>query len=251
VASDAAIRRFREGLAGFVATRPWPGVAVYVEPLDLIFVHNGDCAGSSVEQWLGQYARSLGIDAGSRTRGVPGSQHWTAMEYRTALGLRAYDRCFTFTFVRNPYSKLLTKYNNWLAGGQTDSLEVFLCDEFRKETSESDLSGDYLGQNAKLEWLTGWRPRTELRHWANMYAMISDESDRLMVDYVGRVETLSPDWLAICEQANLPASPLPHTNSSHAPKDYGLFTPAARDAVNLLYGHDIELFGWTVPASNR
>jgi len=142
---------------------------------------------------------------------------------------------------------MLTKFNKSPARRAGYSFERFLTDEYLRKTSGSDAGGDYVGQKAKLEWLHGWRPNAELRHWSNMYAMISDESDQVMVDYVGRVESIGEHWQVICDQARLPYSGLPSTNSSGILKDYALYSERAKEDMRRLYGRDLDAFRWSCP----
>lgn len=62
---------------------------------EAIFIHINKCGGSSVEEALG----------------IPVKIHDTAAARRRKIGARRWDRAFTFTLVRHPYSKVISHYS--------------------------------------------------------------------------------------------------------------------------------------------
>ena len=79
---------------------------------------------------------------------------------------------------------------------------------------------------------------------------IYTEEYDLLVDYVGRFETLQGSFSQICKKLDLPAIELPHLNASKTiyPRyeeyqDY--YDDETVDFVSQIYEKDIELFNYT------
>ena len=66
--------------------------------------------------------------------------------------------------------------------------------------------------------------------------------DQLMVDFVGRFETLQTDWGSLRERFGLP--PLPHQNRSRHDPYQQAYSPALAAVAAQRYERDIELFGY-------
>jgi Sulfotransferase family len=122
------------------------------------------------------------------------------------------------------------------------------------------------------EFLTGpfqsdlWRSK----YWfvCPQHEYVCDSQDRLMVDFLGKFETLQSDFRLVCEKLRMPETPVPHVNKTKPrrklrgflqkvfsrgdPKTMG--TPPGRaecydeecvEIVRRLYRRDIELFGYS------
>jgi hypothetical protein len=78
--------------------------------------------------------------------------------------------------------------------------------------------------------------------------MLTSHHGRLLVDFVGRFETLEADFAAICRHLRV-AARLPHVNAvSH--DDYRAhYTPRLAAAVADGFGEDIERFGYAFDSS--
>ena len=91
------------------------------------------------------------------------------------------------------------------------------------------------------EFLAFW----ESTGFQQQYDMLSDpETGEIIVNKIGRFETLAEDFREICRQLGI-ACDLPHKNASRH-KDYrSYFSDAEREAVARLYAKDIEKFGYS------
>jgi hypothetical protein len=74
-------------------------------------------------------------------------------------------------------------------------------------------------------------------------AMLADDQDRIMVDFVGRFERLDADWQHVACRLGGPARALPHVNSSaYGPyRDY--YSVRTREIVDRHFAADIRNFG--------
>ena len=132
-----------------------------------------------------------------------------------------YADLFTFSFVRNPWDLLVSSYH-------------FLR---RDRSHRRGRLAARLGSFARYV-------DYELRRGKLLQSrMLTSRHGRLLVDFVGRFETLEADFTAICRHLRITAR-LPHVNAvSHA--DYREhYPPRLAAAVADGFGEDIERFGY-------
>lgn len=217
-----------------------------------LFVHIPKTAGQSIEQF---FLRLLGLDWDKdrdrlllqrnedRGRGTEKLAHLTASEYVGSgyLSPEEFSGFFKFSFVRNPWDRILSeyRYRNYF---QHLSFRDFVLNKLPKP---------------------GWDDK--YRHVMPQYDMLHDAQGKLMVDFVGRFESLQQDFDQICGRLGIAESALPHRNRSDK-KSRGLkrrfrnflymngenrikqavqfYDKDVRQAVAEYYRKDIETFGY-------
>ena len=220
-----------------------------------LFVHIPKVAGQSVEQF---FMNRLGLDWDAdrnevllgdnedRTRGTQKLAHLSASEYVDDgfISKDEYDRLFKFSFVRDPFQRLVSEYRY---------RNYFHHRSFR------DFVLNKLPQ-------PGWDDK--YRHVMPQYEMLHDREGRLLVDFVGRFESLQNDFDRVCDKLGIEDSALPHRNPSNKKsrnlkrrarnflfrngegnkKSYREFyDEETLDAVSRYYRKDIETFGYQAP----
>jgi hypothetical protein len=84
--------------------------------------------------------------------------------------------------------------------------------------------------------------------------VLTDGAGKLLVDFVGRYETLAQDFAQVCQTLKITAQ-LPHVNKSVHHDYRAYYTERTRRMVADHFAADIELFGYTFEnvqeASNR
>ena len=81
-------------------------------------------------------------------------------------------------------------------------------------------------------------------HFDEQLGYLVDYEGKLLVDFVGRFETLDRDYAKICARLGLPATKLPHYRKS-AHRDYThYYDERARDIIAARYRNDIAAFGY-------
>ena len=137
------------------------------------------------------------------------------------------------TTLKNDESENATPENEWLRfkiskynlnyGMTFDDFVNFLCSEHG-----SDMIGE--------------------RHWISQYALMTDIEDRLLLDYVGKLESLEADWKHICQQIEIPFSPLERKNNTQQkitklnPIKY---TKDTVEKIKVRYRKDFEIFDYS------
>lgn len=218
-----------------------------------LFVHVPKTAGQSVEQffmdrlgldWDADREKVLLGDNDDPTRGTEKLAHLSASEYLDCgfIERDEFDRLFKFSFVRNPFERIVSeyRYRNYF---QHRSFRDFVLNKLPDP---------------------GWDDK--YRHVMPQYDMLHDADGRLLVEFVGRFENLQADFDAVCRGLGIEDSALPHRNPSNKKSRNlkrrlrnALFRNGENDkrhytefyddetleAVKRLYRKDIDTFGYT------
>lgn len=178
---------------------------------EFIFIHINKTAGSSIEKALGMRF-----------------EHRTAREKRRELGERRWKERFSFTFVRNPWDKVVSHYH------------------YRKRTKKAGLAEN---PPPFKEWVVrAYReqdpalcdnPTMFLPQWD----WITDEEGQVLVDFIGRFEKLDEDFGKICQQIGREAR-LPHLKKSQRGDFREYYDDETADVVRQWFHEDIKQFGY-------
>jgi hypothetical protein len=207
-----------------------------------VFFHIGKTGGMSVRRALQEYAREperFKIRRPARlVHGRPNPMyevwstlllHATARDALKELPPEQFSRYFKFAFVRNPWDLHVSLYHFIL----------------REPTSSTYAQVASLGSfDAFLEWAiaTPHLFPKGITKW--QHEMIADEQGVLLVDFVGRYESLDRDFTHVCRTLGISAV-LPHLNRSEH-RDYrAYYTPRTRGLLARHCGADIEMFGYS------
>lgn len=206
-----------------------------------IFVHVYKVAGTSVRHSLSPYARDPERYLPSRLfkrlsghrvlpqRGLVAlTTHSSARKIKQALPLDVFEQFYKFAFVRNPWDWQVSLYHFML-----------------KERSHHQ--HDLMKLQQSFDQYIEWRVNEDRRLQKDF---VVNENGELIVDFIGRYETLEQDFAAVCDQVGLKYH-LPHLNtSSH--RDYkALYTPKTSALVAEAFREDIEFFGYTFDGLKR
>lgn len=238
------MRMYRALLERIGLSRGWRGTTPPLQKADplaippvcvdrergFLFVHIPKNAGSSITQALG----------------FTKTTHHTALQLRQLLGNEFKD-LFKFAVARNPWARFLSLYR-YARMPESDYHSALHPERARygKHRDYDILQGASLRDCARL-LIAG-----ELRHdeywnqWTPQSAWILDESGRLLLDHVGRVESLSDSIELLARKIGLPRPTIGRANSSGASevsyRDF--FDSESRSIVAEYYRSDIELLGY-------
>ncbi|MDZ7771651.1 MAG: sulfotransferase family 2 domain-containing protein [Balneolaceae bacterium] len=199
-----------------------------------IFIHLYKTAGTSIKQvlrplivngWEWAAARALKklkLPVPASMDPTPYPEHATAAELRSAMGPEAFDRKFSFAFVRNPWDWQVSLYKYMLkTPAHFQHEKIRRMDNFKEYVF--------------------WRCQEEVRLQKNM--ICSEEGD-VLVDYVGRFERLEEDFAEVCRHIGLPSLSLPRTNVSNTRPYRTFYDRESRKWVEEAFAPDIEMFGY-------
>jgi hypothetical protein len=212
---------------------PAAGRTKYAKPicyspfLKYVFIHIPKCAGSSIHRALRVLHAQRSLPVGKSKY----HKHSKAVKVREVLG-PAWNECFKFAFIRNPWDLMVSSYHWWLTYAEIfpalhqdvarvrgmDTFDVFIRSEFGRSMLNEHRGGD----------LTEW---------------ISDR-DKIIVDFVGRYENLNEDWSKVCRILQVPVIQLGRENQVIR-RDYRVFyDDKSKELVANRFARTIELFGY-------
>ncbi len=199
-----------------------------------IFVHIPKAAGTSVRDAFKPYVRRPNPVSRWMARKFPKPlvqgdlhAHSSALAYRNTLG-PAFDDHFVFTFVRNPFS--------WLV-----SFRSYVLDRPNHPQHElvNSMSFD--------AWIAHRHEEAREGKGMTQSKFILDENGESLVDFIGRVETISEDIAALNARLGTKAEVRHLNRSSHQPVA-AHFTPETAEMVVDAFRGDFDYFGYdTVP----
>ena len=186
-----------------------------------IFVHVPKAAGTSVGHYL----------YGCRT-----GDHMTLLDYRTALPKPMYKSAFKFTFVRNPWDRLVSAY-------------FYLKSDERSPFDRKQAAGSVLLHETFEEFVSEFVARKNINafiHLKEQHLFLRLPGRRIGVDFVGKFERLNDDFAVIAQRLGKDTT-LQHRNASTLRKtDYrDIYTPKMVDIVAKTYAKDIAYFGYS------
>lgn len=204
------------------------------------FVHVPKTAGSSVHIALGRHAvcaddywanRALGRIGIPVNRFAPWPYtkfrpHSSAATLAAWLPPEIFERLFKFGFVRNPWD-LLVSYWHYLR----------------------DKPGHRRGPTARrLPDFASYVEYEIRRGRFSQSSLLCDRKGRLLVDFVGRYESLPADFAFICRRIGIEAT-LPRMNAGCRGDYRDYYTPALAARVAEAFAADVERFGYGFDAA--
>jgi hypothetical protein len=166
-----------------------------------VFIHIPKTAGQSIEQFFmnrleldwNKDRETLHLQSNDDpSLGTEKLAHLSAAEYVQCghMTQQDFSDYFTFSFVRNPWTRILSeyRYRNYF---QHRNFKDFVLNKI----PPPGLDDKY-------------------RHVMPQYDMLYDKQGNLLVDFVGRFESLQQDFDRVCEKIGLENSGLPHRNRS-------------------------------------
>jgi hypothetical protein len=199
----------------------------------MLFIHIPKTGGASVEQLLREAcpdARTVGKQRHARLQRI----------LRHEPGLADY---FSFGFVRNPWSRMVSWYS--------------MIDTWNHRW------GPASGRPQDGQWGSTrdgnplWRAVAGYADFDEFVLRGTVEHDRLAMpqvdylvgdghraDFIGRTEHLAEDVATLQRELDLPPIELPHRNARSSGSWRDLYTPATRDRIGEVYAKDVAEFGY-------
>ncbi len=179
--------------------------------------------------------------------GIASSSHWTAADYKRALG-DDFSSFFRFAFARNPWDRFLSNYH------YARMEESLFHSAASPEKARGGKHGDYdllrtasLRDCARLlvDGKLGTAPTTTKAHWRPQHEWILDPQGNPIVDFVGRLESIQADFQTVAARLGIPVG-LPRLNRSVPWRNsyQEAFDAETRALVGRFYARDAELFGY-------
>ncbi len=172
--------------------------------------------------------------------------HFSAVEWRDALGEDDFNNRFKFTFVRNPYCKLVSHFTGACRYKQyglrkSDQSDPNKFDKWLTKTLVEHTIAACKIKSPRAKYCNHDRSP----HWNNV-DWISDENGKILVDFIGRHENIDEDYKKVLKLIGTTTDILlPRVNVSN--RGYGYKHYYNSDNIELVkkyYKRDIEEFGY-------
>jgi len=198
-----------------------------------IFTHINKCGGTTISNILRQYVERRGFDHDK-----------LSVRIKDCIGdSKDY---FKFTFVRNPWDKMTSFYHyhkrrKWDLGWPWDKNNSPEFGEFIKQIY--DESFDWKPVFCGRQFSSTYEQKVPLRV-SNSYMWLVDENDKLLTDFIGKIESFQEDFDIICDKIGIPQQQLPHKNKSKHKHYTEYYDDETKQIVAERCARDIEYFGY-------
>ena len=188
----------------------------------MIYFINPKCASTTIKAFLAATDPILDVDS------TKIGQNGAFGKVDRIEDISLYPEYFKFTFVRNPWDRLVSCYLEKVTGqrrwpdvfGSSPSFADFVRVVHRIPDEEADI------------------------HYQSQYLNVTDDAGKLAVDFVGRVENIQDDIKRIASVRNLECS-LENFRKSEGRRPYQeYYDEETKDLAGQRYTMDIELFGY-------
>ena len=224
-------------------------MAIINNTFKFVFIHVPKAAGTSVTSELAKYTNYCDLEIGGTAFGENVQpfyrnkfglyKHIPASELKNILGQKDWSRYFKFSVVRHPADRLLSTFN------------------FLKQWD-----GTPADLKSKLESFPGFDEFVRSQVWKNrpgpdniFYPQTHWLCDKggLLVDFVGKLETLNQSLREIIDLAGLPKTTnteLKQLNASSGEKRFDNISVASKKLINEFYNSDFTTFDYEKLSEN-
>ncbi|MEZ0148371.1 MAG: sulfotransferase family 2 domain-containing protein [Candidatus Reddybacter sp.] len=183
-----------------------------------IFIHIQKTAGKSIKQALGLKG---------------GADHRAAKIMRDETDESIWNGSFKFSFVRNPWDRIVSAYYYRLQGGNGSNNDLIRA---KKYPDTFELFCEQIAYFQSLENESMFVPQKD---W------ITDNHSNQIIDFIGRIENIQNDFNIICNRLGRQQVQLPHINQSLHESYRDVYNANTRKLIALAYQEDIEYFKYT------
>lgn len=218
---------------------------MYISPSRKIgFVHIQKTGGSTIEFILSKHISDF--------QNV-GSKHSTVRE--AARKIDNWDTYFSFTFVRNPWDRLVSWYSMIEEAGQIKLIDTIKSRRnfmrykrarqwsSWKEVIRKTNSFDKFVRSLSEISIT---PSGQPKFARNQLDYLLDEHGNISVDFIGRLENFQADVETLLEKIEISPNNIKLSKKNKSKHNHysQYYSPETRDIVEQLYQRDIEHFGY-------
>jgi chondroitin 4-sulfotransferase 11 len=178
------------------------------------FIHIPKCAGTSIETYLRNFEFY-----------IKGHYHTT---HRKLLENDKYKNYYKFSFVRNPYDKMVSEFK-WYTD-QSNEWNLRHCREYYRDVDFKTFVNKFLTLHPGDSY-----------HLYSQYSILTPLKG---IDFIGRLENLQEHFDIICDKIGIPQQQLPHENKSNHKHYTEYYDDETKEIVAEKYKKDIEYFGY-------
>ena len=214
-----------------------------------IFIHISKTGGSSIERSLMEYSH-FDVKFQNNGNALLKDKHWSIYTYSNRIvdlddgrlgKIFNLDEYFKFSFVRNPWDRIVSNFF-YLTSIDRNKAESNLAYHSVKDwifkTPKERTADNQLGL-----WCDNYRCSKSGGPISSQYSKIS-MNDQLVMDFIGRYETLQDDFDIVCEKISIAKRQLPWNNKSKHENYKEYYDREAKEKVAEQFAVDIVNFGY-------
>lgn len=203
-----------------------------LDDLETIFVHIKKTGGSSIEYALmthvGQKFKTEDYGTDDCVVKTP-NKHHNARRILQDLGEEKFRRYFKFSFVRNPWDRLVSYYH-------------FICKRYHVRGGPRISTDEEIAHNS-FEYFLYHKKQHNFLH-ISQYEQLLDTDGNMAMDFVGRFENFGEDVKKVYSFLGVDLPVYHFVRSGHRPyREY--YTYVTRDYVASMCAEDIERFEYS------
>lgn len=193
---------------------------------NFLFVHIQKTAGSSITNVLNSLEFTYSLNHSH--------SFITSVEYK-------YDSYFKFTFVRNPWDRLVSWYNMMLNKSIHNDFSRYLLNNSTNFSQFLNLTEIINETNEHNDFIKTDYPKSIA---FNQLDYISDNKGNVLMDFIGKFENLENDFRQIMEKIGVKDYSLLHLNKFEHGDYRNYYTDEDIEKVYKIYKRDIEYFNY-------
>jgi chondroitin 4-sulfotransferase 11 len=198
------------------------------DTLRVVYLVNSKVACSSIKASI--------LTAGQCERRIPDDYSVHRMEQSTTWRLGHKEKTyFKFTFVRNPFDRLVSCYVSKFINDRKFGKFDLEYSSNGSITPDMTFDGFVKAVSAIPDYLAD-------SHFKSQQYLIYRQNRRTRLDFIGRFEDLDKQYQLLAERFGL--APLPHYNVTDKGDWREYYTPELLEMVRERYKKDIEVFGY-------
>jgi len=143
---------------------------------------------------------------------------------------------FRFTFVRNPYARVLSFYTDRILNDPNERFIAHEAPQYRRFFKAGMDFEDFAQRLSEL-------PLEDLEQHLAPQTFFLFSHKRLVVDYIGRLETIDRDFRVIKAYVNSDIEML-HIRKTKQPEHAGLYSEASAACIHDKYKIDFDFLGY-------
>jgi chondroitin 4-sulfotransferase 11 len=140
------------------------------------------------------------------------------------------ETAFSFTFVRNPFDRIVSAYNYLIQHRGNTADSHFADEHLKRHKNFNSFVKDFENNETLQTWL----------HFLPMTSFIDDE-----IKFVGRFENLQNDFNDVCDNIGILRIPLNKINVSKHAHYSTYYNKKSKKIVENFYKKDINRFGYS------
>jgi hypothetical protein len=153
-----------------------------------------------------------------------------------------YSDYFKFTFVRNPWSRVVSCYNDKINYDPGHVYERYK-NPFIGYLKKMKVYSEGMSFDRFVEVICDIPDELSEAHFRSQHRFFTDESGNVLVDFIGRFEQLDTDFELVSNKMGI-RTELPHVRPGKSRKYKDYYTKKSARLVERRYELDIEMSGY-------